>query len=67
VGNINFIVEIRRRGTVDRILLAQDKDQWRQVVPTVINLCSIKGEELLEYLTGNPRNKIPVNVKEADI
>jgi hypothetical protein len=47
--------------------LAQDKDQWRQVVRTVINLCSIKGEELLEYLTGNPRNKTPVNVKEVDI
>ena len=36
-------------------------------MPAVINLCSINGEELIEYLTGNPRNKTVANVKEADI
>jgi hypothetical protein len=37
-----------RRGGMDWIILAQVRDQWRDLVNTVMNLGSILGEEFLE-------------------
>jgi hypothetical protein len=47
---LEWIREIGWEG-VDWMHLAQDKDQWRALVKTVMNVGFIKGGELLDYLS----------------
>jgi hypothetical protein len=46
----NVRMDVRGTGWegVDWIYLAQDRDQWRDLVNTVMNLGSITGEEFLD-------------------